>query len=144
MSQTITIKRRDFLKAATSGTTALTTLSLTGISIKSARALPPTKAKLLEGQKIPSVCPYCAVGCTVIGTVVDGRVVDVAPDLEAPHTEGTLCSKGQASMMLLPQYNPYRLRRPLMRTNPRKGENEDPMWREITWEEAFRIIIEKY
>lgn len=144
MAVEVTIKRRDLLKVATTATTALTTLSLTGISIKSARALPPPKTKLLEGQKIPSVCPYCAVGCTVVGTVVDGRVVDIAPDLEAPHTEGTLCSKGQASIMLLPQFNPYRLRRPLMRTNPKKGENEDPMWREITWEEAFNIIIQKY
>ncbi|MEM0440182.1 MAG: molybdopterin-dependent oxidoreductase [Candidatus Caldarchaeum sp.] len=144
MSQAVSLKRRDFLKVATTATTALSGFSLAGLSIQSARALPAPKPKLLEGQRIPSVCPYCAVGCTVVGTVVDGRVVDIAPDLEAPHTEGTLCSKGQASIMLLPQFNPYRLRRPLMRTNPRKGENEDPMWREITWEEAFRIIIEKY
>ncbi|MEM4287690.1 MAG: molybdopterin-dependent oxidoreductase [Candidatus Caldarchaeum sp.] len=140
----VKLKRRDFLSTASAISTVLSGISLSALSIKPARALPPPKTKLVEGQKIPSVCPYCAVGCTVVGTVVNGMVVDIAPDLEAPHTEGTLCSKGQASIMLLPQYNPFRLRTPLIRTNPRKGENEDPMWKPITWEEAFEIIIRKY
>jgi len=140
--QSTQFSRRDFLKIGTTAT--LTTALASTISFRAARALPPPKSKLYEGKKIPSVCPYCAVGCTVIGTVVDGKVVDVAPDLYAPHTEGTLCPKGEASMQLLPQFNPYRLRRPLMRTNPKKGEGEDPGWKEITWEQAWDMIIKKY
>jgi len=140
--KTVSLSRREFLKTVFAGALAATSLSTLGFQV--ARALPPPKTKLTAGQKIPSVCPYCAVGCTVIGTVVDGEVVDVGPDLEAPHTRGTLCSKGQASMGLLPQFNPYRLRRPLLRQNPQKGEGVDPQWKEITWEEAFEIIEKKW
>lgn len=139
---TIQLSRRDFLK--TGATAALGATILSQIGFAPARALPAPYAKLYGGKKIPSVCPYCAVGCTVIGTVIDGQVVDVSPDLEAPHTEGTLCSKGEASMQLLPQFNPYRLRRPSIRTNPKKGETEDPRWREITWQEAWDTIVKKY
>ncbi len=140
--KSLSVSRRDFLKASAS--IALASASLSNIGFTPARALPPPKNKVYEGKKIPSVCPYCAVGCTVVGTVIDGEVVDVGPDLEAPHTEGTLCPKGEASMQLLPQFNPYRLRRPLIRTNPKKGENEDPGWKEITWEEAYSVIVDKY
>jgi len=30
-------------------------------------------------------------------------------------------------------YNPYRVKVPLMRTNPEKGPDIDPGWVEITW-----------
>ena len=37
-------------------------------------------------------------------------------------------------------YDPNRLTVPLRRTNPRKGLDEDPRWKEIGWEEALEEI----
>lgn len=40
-------------------------------------------------------------------------------------------------------YDPDRVQRPLKRTNPRKGRDEDPGWQEITWAQAIDEIAEK-
>ena len=37
-------------------------------------------------------------------------------------------------------YDPNRLTRPLRRTNPKKGLNQDPKWKEISWDEALDEI----
>nr|NIR12533.1 molybdopterin-dependent oxidoreductase [Desulfobacterales bacterium] len=56
-------------------------------------------------------------------------------------SEGGLCGKGSAGIQVL--YDPNRLNKPLRRTNPEKGLNADPKWKEITWEEALDEIVEK-
>ncbi len=38
-------------------------------------------------------------------------------------------------------YDPQRVKTPLKRTNPKKGPNEDPRWKPISWEEAFEIVV---
>jgi anaerobic selenocysteine-containing dehydrogenase len=49
-----------------------------------------------------------------------------------------ICPKGASG--LFNTYNPYRVKKPLKRTNPKKGLDEDPGWVEISWEEAFDTI----
>ena len=49
-----------------------------------------------------------------------------------------ICPKGASGMFNT--YDPYRLKKPLKRTNPKKGPNEDPRWVEIPWEEALSTI----
>ena len=41
------------------------------------------------------------------------------------------------------QYNPYRVKSPLKRTNPNKGLDQDPKWVEISWEEALSTIAKR-
>jgi anaerobic selenocysteine-containing dehydrogenase len=40
-------------------------------------------------------------------------------------------------------YNPYRVKTPLKRTNPKKGLHEDPGWVEISWDEALDMVAER-
>jgi len=55
--------------------------------------------------------------------------------------EGKICVK--AFGLVQKMYNPDRIRGPLIRTNPPKGRDEDPQWREITWDEAITILAER-
>ena len=40
-------------------------------------------------------------------------------------------------------YNPYRVKAPLVRTNPEKGLDVDPRWKEVSWDEALTITAER-
>jgi len=93
---------------------------------------------VLNAKRIPTICTFCAVGCGIIATVADGKVIDTEGDPYNPLNEGTLCPKGRSSMQLI--NSPRRLTTPLIRTNPTKGFEEDPGWRRITWGEALDTI----
>ncbi len=45
-------------------------------------------------QNVRTVCPYCGVGCGMILSVKEGRVVKVAGDKDHPANFGRLCTKG--------------------------------------------------
>lgn len=45
-------------------------------------------------QNVRTVCPYCGVGCGMVLSVKDGRVVKVTGDKEHPANFGRLCTKG--------------------------------------------------
>ena len=66
-----------------------------------------------EASVVHSVCPYCAVGCSLNVYVKDGRVIDIEGDPNSPINHGTLCPKGAATF----QYtiNPSRLTQVLYR-----------------------------
>jgi molybdopterin-containing oxidoreductase family molybdopterin binding subunit len=68
-------------------------------------------------------------------------IVDIKGEPDSPLSRGSLCAKGKAGIMGV--YDPYRLTRPLKRTNPEKGIGIDPMWVEIDREEALEIITKK-
>lgn len=72
------------------------------------------KAPRIRGVKaVHSVCPYCAVGCSLNVYVKGGRVIDIEGDPNSPINHGTLCPKGAATF----QYtiNPSRLTHVLYR-----------------------------
>jgi formate dehydrogenase major subunit len=50
---------------------------------------------------VPSVCPYCAVGCGQKVYVKDGRVTQIEGDPDSPISRGRLCPKGSASKQLV-------------------------------------------
>jgi formate dehydrogenase major subunit len=50
---------------------------------------------------VPSVCPYCAVGCGQRVYVKDGQVVQIEGDPDSPVSRGRLCPKGSASKQLV-------------------------------------------
>lgn len=41
-----------------------------------------------------SVCPYCGVGCGIVMSVADGKVVKISGDKQHPSNFGRLCTKG--------------------------------------------------
>jgi len=63
-------------------------------------------------------------------------------DLRGEHpADGKVCVKPFGLIQKL--YNPHRIKRPMKRTNPKKGRDEDPGWIEISWDEALDIVAEK-
>jgi len=102
------LSRRDFLKA--SGGAALTGTALGSLTAVGA-SLAPTLAQAQElriqrAKAVPSVCPYCSVGCATLVHAVEGKVVNIEGDPRSPHNEGTLCPKGAAIYQL--HVNPNR------------------------------------
>ena len=69
--------------------------------------------RIRDAQVVKSVCPYCAVGCSLNVYVKDGKVLDIEGNPDSPINHGTLCPKGSATF----QYtiNPSRLTRVLYR-----------------------------
>ncbi len=54
------------------------------------------------GRRVPSVCPYCSVGCGQIVTVDDaGRIIGIEGNPDSPINQGTLCPKGAATLQLV-------------------------------------------
>ena len=56
------------------------------------------KASRIRDAKVyKSVCPYCAVGCSLNVYVKDGKVLDIEGNPDSPINRGTLCPKGAAT-----------------------------------------------
>jgi formate dehydrogenase major subunit len=118
------LSRRDFLR--------LTTASATGTALGGLVALGadlrPTVARaqglrIKTAQAVPSVCPYCSVGCATLVHTVEGKIVNIEGDPRSPHSEGTLCPKGAAIYQL--HVNPNRPTKVLHRA---PGATEWEVW----------------
>jgi formate dehydrogenase major subunit len=60
------------------------------------------KPRVQEADKaVPSICPYCAVGCAQLVYVKDGRIIDIEGDPDSPLSQGCLCPKGAATFQLV-------------------------------------------
>lgn len=57
--------------------------------------------KLAGASVTVSVCPYCAVGCSQLVYVRDGRILDIEGNPDSPINAGTLCPKGAATRGLV-------------------------------------------
>jgi anaerobic selenocysteine-containing dehydrogenase len=85
-----------------------------------------------------SAGPGCHGGCGVLAYIKNGKLVKIEGDPDHPMNRGRLCSRCLA--MTQYAYNPKRLRHPLKRVGER-GENK---WQEISWDEAFDLIEQKF
>jgi anaerobic selenocysteine-containing dehydrogenase len=104
----------------------------------------PIVPQALEGGEWKRVmCKLCGnkTWCTAQVYVKDGVMLSVAGDAENAASGGKLCTRGQAAIMNV--YNPYRVKAPMKRTNPKKGLDEDPGWVEIGWDEALDAVAAK-
>ena len=72
------------------------------------------KAPRIRGAVgVPSVCPYCAVGCGQMVYVKGGKIIDIEGNDESPINAGTLCPKGANTFQLT--VNPHRVTQVLYR-----------------------------
>jgi len=154
---------RSLAGAATSGAAALSGCATVG-SREHELAFNPQGLKEWgreAGEWIPSCCNMCGGQCGILCHVVNGVVEKIEPnhwnpnnysnistDFFAGYTEeygcaegGAICPKGNAGIMQL--YDPDRVKKPMKRTNPSKGRDQDPGWQEITWEQAIDEIAAK-
>jgi len=100
---------------------------------------------LTVGQQVSlvrSCCDLCPTHCGVLVKVDSkGNVIKIEGDPDNPFNYGKICAKGNSAIFHL--YNPYRVSQPLVRSNPRKGLNEDPEFRPIKWDEALDLFAER-
>ena len=87
--------RRAFLHSATA---AGGMLGL-GFDMRAAQA-ETRRFKFAHTREVPSVCPYCAVGCSQVVSVRDGQIVNIEGNPDSPISRGTLCPKGAATYQL--------------------------------------------
>ena len=84
---------------------------------------------------VPSICPYCAVGCGQLASVRDGKLVNLEGNPDSPISRGTLCPKGSAAFQLT--VNPERRTKALHR---KPGAAE---WEEIDLDRAMDLIAQR-
>ena len=99
-----TVSRRDFLRGAGGGF-ALGGMLALGADLRPAMARTQT-LKIAGTTEVPSICPYCAVGCGTLVSVRDGKIVNIEGNPDSPISRGSLCPKGAASFQLA--VNPLR------------------------------------
>jgi formate dehydrogenase (coenzyme F420) alpha subunit len=87
----------------------------------------------MDIKYVPTICPYCGVGCGMNLVVQDEKVVGVEPWKRHPVNEGKLCPKGNFCYEII--HRDDRLTTPLIKEN---GE-----FREATWDEAYDLIASK-
>lgn len=105
----VAVSRRNLLKGAAgiaAGSVAAE-LSAFGLDTK-VFAARITDVPIKRGKEVPSVCPYCAVGCGQIVTAdpASGKIIDIQGNPDSPINQGTLCPKGAATYQLV--VNPQR------------------------------------
>jgi formate dehydrogenase major subunit len=97
----------------------------------------------LPDRTVPSVCPYCGVGCQLTYHVKDNRIVRV-DGRDGPANRGRLCVKGRYGFDYV--HHPQRLTTPLIRRKdapPKRGdfvldpEHVMDVFREASWDEAL-------
>jgi formate dehydrogenase major subunit len=128
------VSRRGFLKGSVAGAGALG-LATFGFDAPAAAA-EAHSLKIQNARETRTVCPYCAVGCSMIAYTIGGKSLNTAPvlvhiegDPDSPVNGGTLCPKGASTLQLA--VNAKRAEYPMYRA---PGESE---WARISWDEAL-------
>src|SRR5947208_13148003 len=91
--------RRDFLRTSVGGGFAFGGLLGLGMDLRAAQD-EVRRLKIANAREVPSVCPYCAVGCGQIISVRDNTILNIEGNPENPINQGTLCPKGAATYQL--------------------------------------------
>ena len=99
------LTRRQVLKGGAFGAAAVSASAL-GFDTAVAEATTVKQDMRIEGAKVShSVCPYCAVGCSLLAYTrknANGSVelLQIEGNPDSPVNEGTLCPKGASAMEL--------------------------------------------
>lgn len=80
------------------------------------------------------LCGICPAGCWVEVGYKDGKIADIKQDTS--HSLGMICRRGSHAPEII--YSEHRLKHPMKRVGP-KGSYE---FEQITWDEAYEIIVE--
>jgi len=84
---------------------------------------------------VPSICPYCAVGCGQKVFVKDEKVVQIEGDPDSPISRGRLCPKGAASE----QY----VNSPSRETRVRYRRPGGTSWEDLDLDTAMDMIADR-
>jgi len=130
------VTRGDFFKFAGAGAGVLLTTSELGFDVAKATEI-KKQLRIAGATEAHSVCPYCAVGCSMIAYTrqnADGTVklLQIEGDPDSPINEGRLCPKGATAMQLA--VSSRRVESPLYRA---PGATE---WQKISWDDILDKI----
>ncbi len=123
--------RRDILKIGLAGSGAIVATGL-GFDVAMAESTRVKQSLRISGAtESHSVCPYCAVGCSLVAytrKAADGSVqlLQIEGDPDSPVNEGRLCPKGATAMQLA--VSPRRVESPLYRA---PGATD---WKKVSWD----------
>jgi formate dehydrogenase major subunit len=126
------VTRRRFLGLGVAGTGAL---GVSALGFDVAQAAQVKHQLRIDGATVTrSICPYCAVGCSLLAYTKkdqDGKVklLQIEGDPDSPVNEGTLCPKGASSLQLA--VSRRRVPSPLYRA---PGATE---WKQVSWDFAL-------
>jgi len=92
-------------------------------------------------QTVPTVCPYCGVGCGILLQVTDGQLTGTLPLKDHPVSRGKLCLKGWNAHQFV--HHPDRLQQPLIRSG---GTIREASWAEAldSVKQGFSRIRDQY
>ncbi|MFH1823819.1 MAG: formate dehydrogenase subunit alpha [Candidatus Firestonebacteria bacterium] len=85
-------------------------------------------------KRIPSICPYCGVGCQINLVVKDNKILWVEGRESEVVNCGWLCVKGKFGYKFID--HPDRLKKPLIKVNGK--------FKEVSWEEAIELVAKKF
>lgn len=127
------LSRRGFL--GVSGTAVVG-----GLLAKFGLDLGPTAAfaqsfKTQHSTESTTICPYCGVGCGLIVSAKNGKVINVEGDPDHPINQGSLCCKGQGLYQVAT--SDRRMKKVLYRA---PGATE---WEEKSWDWAIEKIADR-
>jgi formate dehydrogenase major subunit len=132
------LSRRDFLKAGGATAGAITASDL-GFDIARANSI-KQQLKISGAKELHSVCPYCAVGCSLVAytrqTGGGTQLLQIEGDPNSPVNEGRLCPKGATAMQLATSRR--RVEKPLYRA---PGSSK---WEEKDWEFVLDKIAQNF
>jgi len=96
-------------------------------------------------KSVSSYCYQCVAGPDLLKVdVQDGVPYQIRPNGSAAEIHpagGKVCVK--AFGLIQKTNNPNRIQTPMMRTNPKKGRDEDPGFKPVSWDTALSAISEK-
>jgi len=84
---------------------------------------------------VPSICPYCAVGCAQLVYVQNERITNIEGDPASPISHGCLCPKGSATFQLVT--GSHRVKEVLYR------RPHGTKWELIPLEQAMDMVAER-
>jgi formate dehydrogenase major subunit len=102
------------------------------ISRRTIELTPRTRA---AERVVPSICPYCAVGCGQLVYVEGERITDIEGDPDSPISRGRLCPKGAATYQLVS--GAHRLQQVLYR-RPHGSE-----WETLSLDRAMELVADR-
>jgi formate dehydrogenase major subunit len=125
------ITRREFLKLGAAGTAGLAVIPLAnplGFDLRAAKER-HLELRIAGAKEMHSVCPYCAVGCSLIAYTKQENghttLLQIEGDPDSPVNEGSLCPKGATAMQLATSAR--RVPKPLYRA-PGSSKWEEKSW----------------
>lgn len=130
----VELTRRQFIKASAAGGAAVGWGTF-GFDLTPAYA-ETSQLKISRATEVRTVCPYCAVGCSMLAyRIGDGSdnvkpsLVHIEGDPDSPVNGGTLCPKGASTLQLAINQNRV--------LHPKHRKPGSDKWEDISWEDAL-------